>query len=70
MRFSSIANICRWFQAITATGAIPIPCDVCAKSLTIDLGDAKQKLSTRTKAIMPVHYAGGVGDLKINLQIC
>ena len=51
------------FQAITATGAIPIPCDVCAKSLTIDLGDAKQKLSTRTKAIMPVHYAGGVGDL-------
>ena len=51
------------FQAISATGAIPIPCEINADNLTIDLEDAKNKITKRTKAIMPVHYAGGVGDL-------
>ena len=51
------------FQAIAATCATPIACDVLASTLGIDLSDAKRKLTSRTKAIMPVHYAGGVGDL-------
>ena len=51
------------FQAIRATGATPIACDVESTSLCLDLNDAKNKISIRTKAIMPVHYAGGVGDL-------
>jgi dTDP-4-amino-4,6-dideoxygalactose transaminase len=51
------------FQAITANGAKAIPCDVNLSTLTIDLEDAKRKLSTKTKAIMPVHYSGGVGNL-------
>ena len=51
------------FQAIKATGATPIPCDVNLENITIDLNDAKNKLSKRTAAIMPVHYAGDVGDL-------
>ena len=51
------------FQAISATGATPVPCDVNPTSLTIDLDDAERKITSRTKAIMPVHYAGGVGDL-------
>ena len=52
------------FQAITAAGAIPIACDIDPMTLTIDLADAKSKLSSNTKVIMPVHYAGGVGNLK------
>jgi len=51
------------FQAISATGAIPVACDIDDKSLTICLKDAKKKLSNKTKAIMPVHYSGGVGNL-------
>lgn len=51
------------FQAIKATGATPIACDVEPASLCLDILDAKAKVSSRTKAIMPVHYAGGVGDL-------
>lgn len=51
------------FQAISATGATPIACDVLATTVGIDLSDAKRKLTSKTKAIMPVHYAGGVGDL-------
>ena len=52
------------FQAISATGARPIPCDMMPDSLTISLWDAKQRLTPRTKAIMPVHYSGGVGPLE------
>jgi dTDP-4-amino-4,6-dideoxygalactose transaminase len=51
------------FQAIKATGAIPIPCDVDEDNLLIDIEDAKSKITNRTKAIIPVHYTGGVGDL-------
>jgi len=51
------------FQAITATGAKPIPCEIYEDTFTIDLADAEKRLTSRTKAIMPVHYAGGVGNL-------
>lgn len=51
------------FQAIKATGAIPIACDIEPSTLTIDLKDAQEKLTVRTKAIMPVHYAGCVGNI-------
>ena len=50
------------FQAISATGAEPVSCDV-NEDLLIDLNDVKKKLTINTKAIMPVHYSGGVGDL-------
>ncbi|MBK69668.1 MAG: aminotransferase [Legionellales bacterium] len=51
------------FQAISATGAKPIPCDINKDNLLINLNDAQKKLTSKTKAIMPVHYAGDVGDL-------
>jgi dTDP-4-amino-4,6-dideoxygalactose transaminase len=51
------------FQAITATGATPIACDVSEKDYLIDLSDAKSRITSKTRAVMPVHYSGGVGDL-------
>jgi dTDP-4-amino-4,6-dideoxygalactose transaminase len=51
------------FQAITANGAKAVACDIHPDTLGIDLVDAGQKVTSRTKAIMPVHYAGGVGAL-------
>ena len=51
------------FQAISATGAQPISCDVLAESGLIDLNDAHKRITSNTKAIMPVHYTGYVGDL-------
>ena len=51
------------FQSISATGARPIACDINEKSLLLDLNDAQKRISPNTKAIMPVHYTGGVGDL-------
>jgi len=45
------------FQAISATGATPVPCEVDYNTLCIDLIDLERRITTKTKAIMPVHYA-------------
>lgn len=45
------------FQAISAAHCVPVACDVLAHSATIDLDDAARRLTMRTRAIMPVHYA-------------
>lgn len=45
------------FQAISATGAVPIPCEVNPDTLFIDYEDVERKITSKTKAIMPVHYA-------------
>ncbi len=49
------------FQAVAVTGAIPVPCDIVSDDLRLDLADAERKLTGRTKAIIPVHYAGYPG---------
>jgi dTDP-4-amino-4,6-dideoxygalactose transaminase len=51
------------FQSISATGARPVACDVLEGSGLIDLEDAAQRVTARTRAIMPVHYASYAGDL-------
>jgi dTDP-4-amino-4,6-dideoxygalactose transaminase len=51
------------FQAISATGAKPVACDIDPDTLTLDWKDAEKRLTPRTKAVMPVHYSGGVGAL-------
>jgi len=51
------------FQAISATGATPIACDIDPDTLTLDWRDAEKRLTPNTKVVMPVHYSGGVGAL-------
>ena len=51
------------FQAITAAGLVPVPCDVYEDSGLIDLAKAKKKINSKTAGIMPVHYAGYPGNL-------
>jgi len=51
------------FQAISAAGAKPVACDIDPENCLLDWRDAEQRLTKRTKAIMPVHYSGGAGDL-------
>lgn len=51
------------YQAITATGATPVACDVEEDSCCLDIIDAEKRITDKTKAIMPVHYSGGVGQL-------
>lgn len=51
------------FQAIGAAGAVPVACDARLDTATIDLEDAEKRLTPRTKAIMPVHYASNPVNL-------
>lgn len=51
------------FQAISASGAKPVACDIVEDTLTLDWKDAEKRITKNTKAIMPVHYAGGIGDI-------
>lgn len=51
------------FQAISAAGCKAVACDVLPETGTIDLEDARRRLSARTIAIMPVHYASNPWQL-------
>ena len=51
------------YQAIHAAGAVPVSCEVLPETATIDLVDAARRITPRTRAIMPVHYASNPGDL-------
>lgn len=45
-------------QSIVACGAKPVFCDVYSDTLNIDVEDMERKITSRTKAIMPIHYSG------------
>lgn len=51
------------FQSISATGAKPIACDISKETYLLYIEDAERRITRKTKALMPVHYTGGVGDL-------
>ena len=46
------------YQAISATGAKPILCDIEPETLNIDFTELKKKITKKTKAIIPVHFSG------------
>jgi perosamine synthetase len=45
-------------QAVSATGARPVFCDIREEDLNLDVEDAERRITPRTKAILPVHYRG------------
>jgi dTDP-4-amino-4,6-dideoxygalactose transaminase len=52
------------FQAISASGATPVACEVDPATGFIDVGHARSCITPRTRAIMPVHIYGLTGDLE------
>ena len=46
------------FQAIKATGATPVPCDVDLDDGFLNIDDATARCNSKTKAILPVLFAG------------
>jgi len=51
------------FQAISATRAVPVACEIDLETLQVNLADMEHRITPRTKAVMPVHYAGATCDL-------
>ncbi len=52
LTFAATANV------IVHVGATPVLADICADDLNIDPEQIERRITPRTKAIMPVHYAG------------
>jgi 8-amino-3,8-dideoxy-alpha-D-manno-octulosonate transaminase len=50
-------------NAVLATGAVPVLAEV-DDSLTIDPADVERKISSRTKALLPVHMRGNAADMR------
>ncbi len=48
---------------VVRAGAVPVFGDIEPTSMCLDPRDVKRKLSRRTKAIIPVHFAGHVADM-------
>src|SRR5688500_5869134 len=52
LTFAATANV------IVHVGATPVLADICVDDLNIDPEQIERRITPRTKAIMPVHYAG------------
>ncbi len=50
------------YQAISATGARPVSCDVNLSDGCLNVDDVKNKITSNTKAIMFVHYASSLNN--------
>ena len=57
------------FQAISMVGATPVACEVSPDTLLMDMQDVLTLITDRTKAIIPVHYAGNPCDMEQLLRL-
>jgi dTDP-4-amino-4,6-dideoxygalactose transaminase len=56
-------TFCASVNAIIHSGATPVLADVDPRSMNIDPERVKEKITSRTKAILPVHFAGRACDM-------
>lgn len=57
-------------QAVLATGATPVFCEINEETLNIDVDDAERRITPRTRCIIPVHYGGRPCDMNRLLELC
>ena len=51
-------------SAIRMAGATPVFCDIDPRSLLMDLADAERRITSKTRAIIPVHLFGNAVDMQ------
>lgn len=56
-------TFCATINAVIHAGATPVIADVDPKTFNIDPADVERKITSRTRAIMPVHFAGRACDM-------
>jgi dTDP-4-amino-4,6-dideoxygalactose transaminase len=62
-------TFCASVQVITALGAKPVFCDINSNNLTVNIEDIKYKISSKTKAIIAVHYCGIASEMDSLMEI-
>lgn len=56
-------------NSVIATGAKPVFVDINTKDYTMDIGDLRDKITKRSKAIIPVHLYGHPADMEEILEV-
>jgi dTDP-4-amino-4,6-dideoxygalactose transaminase len=56
-------------NAIIRAGGKPVFCDIRESTLTMDPRDCERRITGKTRAVMPVHYAGVSADMKSIMDI-
>jgi dTDP-4-amino-4,6-dideoxygalactose transaminase len=56
-------------NAVLRGGGVPVFCEITESTHTMDPADVERRITARTKAIAPVHYAGVAADLDPLLEI-
>ena len=51
-------------NAVSLAGAVPAFADVSRETFTLDLADAERRITSRTRAIIPVHLNGRASDMR------
>jgi dTDP-4-amino-4,6-dideoxygalactose transaminase len=62
--FTSTAN------AVLVAGLKPVFCEIDPNTMNMDMEDVAKKITKKTKAIIPVHYAGVACDMEKLANIC
>jgi 8-amino-3,8-dideoxy-alpha-D-manno-octulosonate transaminase len=57
------------FEAVISVGAIPVLAEI-DDTLTLDPASVRKNITSRTRAIMPVHMCGSMADLDALKEIC
>jgi dTDP-4-amino-4,6-dideoxygalactose transaminase len=66
----TVANTCvPTISAISFAGAIPVFVDIDAQTFTIDPSQIEEKITSKTKAIIPVHLYGQCAEMNPILEI-
>lgn len=56
--------------AVLLTGAVPVFADIREDTLLIDPASIRERITERTKVVIPVHLAGSVADVDAIMAIC
>src|SRR5438552_9487799 len=62
-------TFCATANCVVYQGATPVFADVCTDTLNIDPQEVARRITTNTRAILPVDYAGHPADLDIILDL-
>ena len=62
-------TFCATVNAIIHSGATPVLADIDPSTLNIDPKEIEKKITSRTKAIIPVHFAGRPCEMKLIQEI-
>jgi dTDP-4-amino-4,6-dideoxygalactose transaminase len=57
-------------EAVAEVGALPVLCDCRFDNYSVDVESLKSKITSRTKAIIPVHLYGSPADMDALLKVC